>query len=107
MLPLGPLSLHDSISLSPFGLLVSHRAKYLEHFSIIIYTAGIGALLTSFGLCHQLYADEVQAYMYSYCSSDCAVAAVQEMCLAMDYPVSDLSKKKQGGRRSTDVIKFY
>src|SRR6218665_471314 len=48
----------------------------------IIYTAGIGALLESYGLLHQLYADDVQAY--THCTSDQAVAAVAQMCLAMD-----------------------
>lgn len=45
-------------------------------------TAGIGALLESYGLLHQLYADDVQAY--THCTSDQAVAAVAQMCLAMD-----------------------
>ena len=45
-------------------------------------TEGIGALLESNGLLHQLYADDVQAY--THCTSDQAVAAVAQMCLAMD-----------------------
>src|SRR6218665_1157395 len=44
----------------------------------------VGALLESYGLPHQLYADDVQAY--THCTSDQAVglAAVAQMCLAMD-----------------------
>ena len=48
----------------------------------IIYTGGIVALFESFGLLHQLHADDVQAY--THCTSDQAVAAVAQMCLAMD-----------------------
>ena len=48
----------------------------------ILYASGIGALLTSYGLSHQLYADDVQAY--THCSSDCVVAAVARMFRAMD-----------------------
>src|SRR6218665_3198424 len=48
----------------------------------IIYTAGIGALLEKYGLLHQLYSDDVQAY--THCTSDQAVAAVAQMCLAID-----------------------
>src|SRR6218665_1357281 len=44
--------------------------------------AGIGALLESYGLLHQLYADDVQAY--THCTSDQAVAAVAQMYLATD-----------------------
>ena len=39
-------------------------------------------MLESFGLLHQLYAADVQAY--THCTSDQAVAAVARMCLVMD-----------------------
>jgi len=44
--------------------------------SVLNYTAGIRALLESYGLLHQLYADDVQAY--THCTSDQAVAAVAQ-----------------------------
>src|SRR6218665_1068106 len=48
----------------------------------IIYTADIGALLSSHGLLHQLYADDVQAY--THCPPDCAVTMVRQLSIAMD-----------------------
>lgn len=47
----------------------------------IIYTADIGALLTYHGLLHQLYADMCK---HTLTASDCAVAMVLQLYLAMD-----------------------
>src|SRR6218665_3217670 len=47
-----------------------------------VHFSHLGALLESYGLLHQLYADDVQAY--THCTSDQAVAAVAHMCFAMD-----------------------
>ena len=47
-----------------------------------IYTAGIGALLSSYGLLHQLHADEVRSY--THCPSYCGVTivyTVRQLCL--------------------------
>ena len=48
----------------------------------LLYTADVCSLLTSQGLLHQLFADDVQAYIHTH-SAD-AVATVSQMCLTMD-----------------------
>ena len=48
----------------------------------LLYTADICSLLSSQGLLHQLFADDVQGYIHTY-SAD-AVAAVSQMCRKMD-----------------------
>jgi len=40
--------------------------------------------LTSCGLLHKLYVDDVQAYTHCHCTSDQTVAVVAQMCQAMD-----------------------
>ena len=47
----------------------------------LLYTADVSSLLASQGLPHQLFADDVQAYIHSHASD--AVATVRRMCLAM------------------------
>src|SRR6218665_3558804 len=51
----------------------------------------------------------VSIYVYNIlCICVCIYVCVQaSMCVSASHAVSDLSKKKQRGRRSTDVIKFY
>jgi len=61
---------------APFGI---HQGSFLGLLLHIIYTADIGAMLSSHGLLHQLYADDVQAY--THCPSDCAVTMVRQLCL--------------------------
>ena len=48
----------------------------------LLHTADVCSLLASQGLLHQLFADDVQAYIHTY-SAD-AVAAVSQMCRTMD-----------------------
>ena len=48
----------------------------------LLYTADLCPLLTSQGLLHQLFADDVQAYIHSHPSD--SVATVQQMCLTID-----------------------
>src|SRR6218665_23357 len=48
----------------------------------ILYTADIGSLMQSCGLLHQLYADDIQAYIH--CNAADAVASVGLMCSAID-----------------------
>src|SRR6218665_2950693 len=50
----------------------------------ILYTADISSLMRSCGLLHQLYADDIQAYMYIHCNAADAVASVGLMCSAID-----------------------
>ena len=66
--------------LGPSGslpLLVCHKGPLLY----LLYTADVSSLLASQGLPHQLFADDVQAYIHSHASD--AVATVRRMCLAM------------------------
>jgi len=58
-----------------YAFLVLQMAQCLDHFSVLHVLT-----LASFDLCHQLYADNVQAH--SYCSPGCAVAAKHQICLA-------------------------
>ena len=50
----------------------------------LLYTADISSLMRSCGLLHQLYADDIQAYMYILCNAADAVASVGLMCSAID-----------------------
>src|SRR6218665_3169840 len=48
----------------------------------ILYTVDIGSLMRSCGLLHQLYADDIQAYIH--CNAADTVASVGLMCSAID-----------------------
>ena len=48
----------------------------------ILYTSDVSSLLLSCGLLHQLYADDIQAYVH--CRAVDAVASVGLMCRAID-----------------------
>src|SRR5688572_11687420 len=64
---------------APFGV---PQGSVLGPLLYILYTADISSLLRSSGLLHQLYADDIQAYVH--CRAADAVASVGLMCRAID-----------------------
>jgi len=82
----------------------------------LLYTADVCPLLASQRLLHQLFADDVQAYIHTH-SAD-AVATVSQMCLTMDVLSSWMASNRLllnpsktqliwlGGRRQLQGIDF-